>query len=117
MITLNDDRAFEPFCYGFVDDSFVVSSESVSHRRLGGYIEKEFDGAEMSICSSNGFEMKRLREEKLMPDVFQAIYFGHVGSLFRGKEIFHLMFLSVVILEMFIPRYSAETIPNIDGIR
>ncbi len=90
MITLNDDRAFEPFCYGIVDGGFVVSSESVSHRRLGGHIEKEFDGAEMSIYSSNGFEFKRLREEKLMPDVFQAIYFGHVGSLFRGKEIFQL---------------------------
>lgn len=90
MLTLNDDRAFEPFCYGTIDQAFVVSSESCSHRRLGGNIEREYDGAEMTLCSSDGIETKRLRDEKIMPDVFQGIYFGHVGSLFRGKEIFQI---------------------------
>jgi amidophosphoribosyltransferase len=26
----------------------------------------------------------------MMPDIFQGVYFGNVGSLFRGKEIFQL---------------------------
>ena len=90
LIALNDDRAFEPFCYAIIDGTFVASSESCSHRRLGGIIEKEYDGAEMTICSSNGNETKRLREEPMMPDVFQGVYFGNVGSLFRGKEIFQI---------------------------
>jgi len=90
LIALNDDRAFEPFCYAVIDGTFVASSESCSHRRLNGLTEKEYDGAEMTICSSGGIETKRLREEPLMPDIFQGVYFGNVGSLFRGKEIFQL---------------------------
>jgi amidophosphoribosyltransferase len=90
LITLNDSKAFEPFCYGTINGAFVASSESCSHRRLGGTIEKEYDGAEMTICSSAGIETKRLREEPMMPDIFQGVYFGNVASLFRGKEIFEI---------------------------
>jgi amidophosphoribosyltransferase len=90
LVTLNDDRAFEPFCYAMIDDAFFASSESCSHRRLNGVTEKEYDGAEMTICSPGGIETKRLREEPMMPDIFQGVYFGNVGSLFRGKEIFQL---------------------------
>jgi len=90
LITLNDARAFEPFCYATIDGTFIASSESCSHRRLNGLTEKEYDGAEMTICSSNGIETRRLREEPLMPDIFQGVYFGNVASLFRGKEIFQI---------------------------
>jgi len=90
LVTLNDDLAFEPFCFAKIDGAFVVSSESCSHRRLNGLTEREYEGAEMTICSSGGCETKRLREEKLMPDVFQGVYFGNVGSIFRGKEIFQI---------------------------
>ena len=90
LIALNDDTAFEPFCYATIDGIFVVSSESCSHRRLGGEIAREYDGAEMTICSSKGIDTKRLRHETMMPDIFQGVYFGNVASLFRGKEIFQL---------------------------
>jgi amidophosphoribosyltransferase len=90
LITLNDSAAFEPFCYGTVGDAFVLSSESCSHRRLGGMIEREYNGGEMTICSSSGIEIKRLREEVVTPDIFQGVYFGNVASLFRGKEIFQI---------------------------
>jgi amidophosphoribosyltransferase len=90
LITLNDDRAFEPFCFGLIDGTFLVSSESCSHRRIGGQIEREYDGAEMTICSSSGIETKRLRQEPLLPDIFQGVYFGNVASLFRGKEVFQI---------------------------
>jgi len=90
MIALNDDRAFEPFCFAHIDGTFVVSSESCSHRRLDGHTEREYDGAEMTICTAGVCETRRLREEKMMPDVFQGVYFGNVGSIFRGKEIFQI---------------------------
>ena len=90
LVALNDALAFEPFCYALMGETQVVSSESCSHRRLGMVTEKEYDGAEMSICSSRGWETKRLREEPLRPDIFQGVYFGNVGSQFRGKEIFQL---------------------------
>ena len=90
MIALNDDKAFEPLCHAKIDGAFVVSSESCSHRRLNGITEKEYDGAEMTICSPGGIEIKRLKEEPMMPDIFQGVYFGNVGSLFRGKEIFQI---------------------------
>jgi len=90
LIALNDSKAFEPFCYSTINGTFVASSESCSHNRLGGFVEKEYDGAEMTICSPGGYETRRLREEPVMPDIFQGVYFGNVGSLFRGKEIFQL---------------------------
>jgi len=90
LVTLNDALAFEPFCYGMVKGTFVVSSESCSHRRLGGFIEGEFNGSEMTICTSKGIERKRLREEAIMPDTFQGVYFGNVASVYRGKEIFQI---------------------------
>jgi amidophosphoribosyltransferase len=75
---------------GIVNGSFLASSESISHRRLGGIIEREYLGGEMTICSSSGIETKRLREEPLMPDVFQGVYFGNVASSYHGQEIFTL---------------------------
>jgi amidophosphoribosyltransferase len=90
MIAMTDDTAFEPLCYATIDGAFVVCSESCSHRRLGGRTEKEYDGAEMTLCSSSGIETKRLRQSRMMPDVFQGVYFGSVGSTFRGKEIFQI---------------------------
>lgn len=90
LIALNDAKAFEPFCYGTTEGLFVISSESCSHRRLGTYIEREYDGAEMTICSPNGNEIRRLRSDTIMPDVFQGVYFGNVGSLYRKKGIFQL---------------------------
>jgi len=90
LIALNDDKAFEPFCYATIDNTFVACSESCSHRRLGGTTTKEYDAAEMTICSSNGIETKRLTDTEMMPDIFQGVYFGNVASLFRGKEIFQI---------------------------
>ena len=90
LITLNDDKAFEPFCYGTIDKTFVACSESCSLRRLGGDTTKEYDGAEMTICSPKGIETKRLIQKEMMPDIFQGVYFGNVASMFRGKEIFQI---------------------------
>lgn len=90
LLALNDDRAFEPFCYATIDGAFVVCSESCSHRRLGGTTTREYDGAEMTICSSKGIETRRLMEREMMPDIFQAVYYGNVASSFRGKEIFQI---------------------------
>jgi amidophosphoribosyltransferase len=90
LLAVNDSRAFEPFCFGTVDNSFLVSSESVSHRRLGGFMEREYTGAEMTICASAGIETQKVRDEHPMPDVFQGIYFGNVASIYQGKEIFQL---------------------------
>ncbi len=90
LITLNDDRAFEPLCRAEINGAFIASSESCSHRRLRGREPHEYDGAEMTICSSSGIETRRLREERMMPDVFQGVYFGNVASRYRGKEIFQI---------------------------
>lgn len=90
LLTLTDAHAFEPFSFGTVDGRFVASSESCSHRRLGGHAEREYLGAEMTIASRAGVETRRLREERPLPDVFQAIYFGNVASQYRGEDIFQL---------------------------
>ncbi len=90
LICLNDERAFEPFCFAVIDGTFVASSESCSHRRLHGRTEREYEGAEMTICSSKGCETMRLKSGPSMPDIFQGIYYGNVASTFRGKEIFQL---------------------------
>lgn len=113
LITLNDPKAFEPFCYGMIDGAFVASSESCSHRRLGGTIEKEYDGAEMTICSSSGIVTRRLREETMAPDIFQGVYFGNVASLFRGKEIFQIRRdLGLKLAEHYRTSMADVVIPN-----
>lgn len=90
LLTVNDDKAFEPFCYSIIDGTFVASSESCSHRRLNGPTEKEFESAEMAICSPGGLQIRKLKEGLSMPDIFQGVYYGNVGSVFQGKEIFQL---------------------------
>ena len=113
LVTLNDARAFEPFCFGTINGSFVASSESCSHRRLGGRIDREYQGAEMTICSSDGIEMKRLREEITMPDIFQGIYFGNVASLFMGKEVFQIRKeLGLKLVEHYRTSKADVVIPN-----
>lgn len=113
LVALNDARAFEPFCYASIGSTFVASSESCSHRRLEGITEKEYDGAEMTLCSSQGCETKRLREEPLMPDIFQGVYFGSVGSRFRGKEIFQLRReLGLELVDLYKSSLADVAIPN-----
>jgi amidophosphoribosyltransferase len=113
LIALNDTKAFEPFCYATIDGTFVVSSESCSHRRLNGYTEKEYDGSEMTICSPVGIETKRLRQEPMMPDIFQGVYFGNVASVFRGKEIFHIRReLGLELTEHYSESIADVVIPN-----
>ena len=118
LITLNDSRAFEPFCFGTVDCAFLVSSESCSHRRLGGFSEREYAGAEMTICSSDGIETRRFREETPMPDVFQGVYFGNVASLYQGQEIFLLRKrLGRKLTELYGKTDADIVIPNPDSGR
>jgi amidophosphoribosyltransferase len=113
LIALNDAMAFEPLCCAYIGDTFVISSESCSHQRLEGTTEKEYDGAEMTLCSSLGCETKRLREEPLMPDIFQGVYFGSVGSLFRGKEIFQLRReLGLELVDLYKTSKADVVIPN-----
>jgi amidophosphoribosyltransferase len=113
LITLNDDKAFEPFCYATIDGAFVASSESCSHRRLGGATEKEYDGAEMTICSSAGIETRRLMSKPVMPDIFQGVYFGNVASTFRGKEIFQIRReLGLGLTEQYPDSRADVVIPN-----
>ncbi len=118
LVTLNDTRAFEPFCMGTVDGAFIASSESCSHRRLGGHVEREYKGAEMTICSSKGIETRRLREETPMPDVFQGVYFGNVASVYQDQEIFLLRKrLGHKLAELYGPPDADIVIPNPDSGR
>jgi amidophosphoribosyltransferase len=118
LVTLNDDRAFEPFCFGTVGGNFVASSESCSHRRLGGFAERDYLGAEMTIASSKGVETRRLREERALTDVFQAIYFGNVASQYRGQDIFQLRKALGLALTRLYGRPEADVvIPNPDSGR
>ncbi|MEW6184354.1 MAG: hypothetical protein AB1585_01290 [Thermodesulfobacteriota bacterium] len=113
LIALNDALAFEPFCYATIGKTFVASSESCSHRRLEGVTEKEYDGAEMTICSSRGCETQRLKEQSLLPDIFQGVYFGNVGSFFRGKEIFQLRReLGLELVDLYQSSRADVVIPN-----
>ena len=113
LVALNDDKAFEPFCHATIDGAFVACSESCSHRRLGGTTENEYDGAEMSICSSAGIETRRLRNKPIMPDIFQGVYFGNVASLFRGKEIFQIRReLGLGLTEQYPASKAEVVIPN-----
>ena len=113
LIALNDDKAFEPFCHATIDGAFVACSESCSHRRLGGTTEKEYDGAEMTICSSKGIETRRLMNKPIMPDVFQGVYFGNVASMFRGKEVFQIRReLGLGLTEQYPESRADVVIPN-----
>lgn len=118
LLTLTDARAFEPFCFGTVGKNFVASSESCSHRRLGGFSEREYLGAEMTIASAAGVETRRLREETPLTDVFQAIYFGNVASQYRGEDIFQLRKRLGLGLAKLYGRPEADVvIPNPDSGR
>ncbi len=118
LVALNDSRAFEPFCFGRVGEAFLAASESCSHRRLGGHAEREYAGAEMTICSPRGVETRRVRSETEMPDAFQAVYFGNTASLYRGEEIFRLrMGLGQMLAKRYGDTDADVVIPNPDSGR
>lgn len=113
LISLNDSRAFEPLCFGSVGAAFLISSESCSHRRLGAFAEREYAGAEMTICSGAGVAMRRIRVETAMPDAFQPVYFGNSASVYRGQEIFQLrMALGHKLAKMYGDTDADVVIPN-----
>jgi amidophosphoribosyltransferase len=113
LVALNDSRAFEPFCFGATRTTFLAASESCAHRRLGMQPEREYAGAEMTICASRGVETRRLRIEADMRDAFQAVYFGNIASLYRGEEIFRLrMGLGQTLAKMYGDAEADVVIPN-----
>jgi len=89
MIVVRDPRGFRPLCFGWLDGSPVVGSETCAFDLIDAEFEREVEPGEMLIFSENGVESR-----KMLPPaqsafcIFEYVYFSRPDSQIFGRSVY-----------------------------
>lgn len=89
MIVVRDPRGFRPLCFGWLDGSPVVGSETCAFDLIDAEFEREVEPGEMLIFSENGVESR-----KMLPPapsafcIFEHVYFSRPDSQIFGRSVY-----------------------------
>jgi amidophosphoribosyltransferase len=94
MIVVRDPRGFRPLCFGFLDGSPVVGSETCAFDLIDAGFEREVEPGEMLIFSENGIESRRIFPP-VQPTfcIFEHVYFSRPDSHIFGRSVYQSRFL------------------------
>ncbi|MEW5974542.1 MAG: amidophosphoribosyltransferase [Acidobacteriota bacterium] len=94
MIAVRDPRGFRPLCFGYLDGSPVVGSETCAFDLIGAQFEREIEPGEMLICSESGLESRRISPpEKPAFCIFEHVYFSRPDSVIYGRSVYQSRYL------------------------
>ena len=94
MIVVRDPRGFRPLCFGWLDGSPVVGSETCAFDLIDADFEREVEPGEMLIFSENGVESR-----KMLPPappsfcIFEHVYFSRPDSQIFGRSVYQSRYL------------------------
>ncbi len=89
LYAFRDPHGIRPLCFGRVDDSFIIASESVAIDVLGGTLERDVNPGEMIHISDGIFKTRQLAvTEKKAHCVFEYIYFARSDSKIDGTLVY-----------------------------
>ncbi len=89
MIVVRDPRGFRPLCFGWLDGSPVVGSETCAFDLIDAEFEREVEPGEMLIFSESGVESR-----KMLPAaphsfcIFEHVYFSRPDSQIFGRSVY-----------------------------
>jgi amidophosphoribosyltransferase len=94
MIVVRDPRGFRPLCFGWLDGSPVVGSETCAFDLIDAEFEREVEPGEMLVFSENGIESRKIFP-RLQPTfcIFEHVYFSRPDSQIFGRSVYQSRYL------------------------
>jgi amidophosphoribosyltransferase len=94
MIVARDPRGFRPLCFGHLDGSPVVASETCAFDLIDAELEREVEPGEMLIFSQNGVDSRRI-SPRIPPTfcIFEHVYFSRPDSQIFGRSVYQSRYL------------------------
>ena len=89
LVALRDKNGFRPLCYGTLDDSYVVASESCALDVMGATFVREIEPGEIVVFSKDGVHSitDHCGERPRSLCVFEAVYFARPDSVLDGVSV------------------------------
>ena len=87
MYAARDKLGRTPIIMGKKDGAFAVSSESSAFSNLGFEIEKDLGPGEIVLITADGYEQKRLPNDKMQICAFLWVYYGYPSSEYENVNV------------------------------
>ncbi len=89
LYAFRDPHGIRPLCFGKVDDSYIICSESVAIDALAGKLERDVYPGEMIHIGREGVRSKQIAEAQHRGHcVFEYIYFARADSRLDGSLVY-----------------------------
>lgn len=89
LIVIRDPLGIKPLCLGWIDNGYVVASESVAIDILNGQLIRDVAPGEMLTFSNGKYESVQLIKSKNNAHcVFEYIYFARPDSVIDGQLVY-----------------------------
>src|SRR5205809_6750552 len=94
MIVVRDPRGFRSFCFGWLDGSPVVGSETCAFDLIDAVSEREVEPGEMLIFSDQGLESRKIFPAfKHSYCIFEHVYFSRPDSVIFCRLVYQGRYL------------------------
>src|SRR5437867_3356440 len=94
MIVVRDPRGFRPLCFGWLEGSPVVGSETCAFDLIDAVSEREVEPGEMLIFSDQGLESRKIFPPfKHSYCIFEHVYFSRPDSVIFGRSVYQSRYL------------------------
>jgi len=91
LIVIRDPLGVKPLCLGWIDNGYVVASESVAIDILNGQLIRDVAPGEMLVFSNGTYESHQLIKSKNNAHcVFEYIYFARPDSVIDGQLVYNV---------------------------
>ncbi|HVN78050.1 MAG TPA: amidophosphoribosyltransferase [Terriglobia bacterium] len=116
MIAVRDPRGFRPLCFGWLDGSPVLGSETCAFDLIGAKFEREVEPGEMIVFSEQGWTCRRIFPE-VKPSfcIFEHVYFSRPDSVVFGRSVYESRYLLGKYLAMEQPAAADIVVPVPDS--
>lgn len=116
MIAVRDPRGFRPLCFGYLDGSPVVGSESCAFDLIDAEFEREIEPGEMLIFSEGGVDSRKIFPlAKPAFCIFEHVYFSRPDSVIFGRSVYQSRYLLGKTLAQEKPAQAEIVVPVPDS--
>ncbi|WP_163565874.1 amidophosphoribosyltransferase [Helicobacter suis] len=90
LIAMRDVKGFRPLSVGFLNEGFMLASETCALQALRATKIREVEAGEMLVFSKESMQTFKQPTNNPSPCVFEAIYFSHPASWLFNQSVYTL---------------------------
>ena len=88
LIAVRDPKGFRPLCYGKLDDSYVIASESCAIQSIGGEVIRDIEPGEILVITEDAvYSNKDNCGQKTSMCIFEHVYLARPDSVIDGASV------------------------------